>query len=116
MIFIYQRDETPGTLWWRLTLGSYEYLARQIPGEVCLYKNYRKADTSLEKLLDLARGWLTTCRSNHKHCVTRPLNESGFLPTRLLDVGLPGQQSIRIVNTYSLRKTRGSSYITLSYR
>jgi hypothetical protein len=72
-------------------------------------------DISLDKLLMLARKWLTSCIAEHKKCGSRTGGDSFFLPTRLLDVGSPGQPFIQLVLSEDLPKSRKNDYITLSY-
>jgi hypothetical protein len=41
--------------------------------------------------------WTRTCFANHKHC--RDIGETGFVPTRLIDIGEKKNDRIRLVTT-----------------
>ncbi|KAJ8110922.1 hypothetical protein OPT61_g6359 [Boeremia exigua] len=75
----------------------------------------RAQDLSPERMLKKGREWVATCCDSHKHCGIKNDGEEHFLPTRLLDVGVLGQQSVRLVSSEQIRETDGTSYVTLSY-
>lgn len=77
--------------------------------------NTRGASLTLKQTLELSRHWLATCKSEHKNCA--PCVDEGrhFLPTRLLDVGSPGQDSIQLVLSKDISYTDSTDYVTLSY-
>ena len=68
-----------------------------------------------EQLLEWPRRWLATCRTEHKTCSLQVTGYPTFLPTRLLDVGLPDQESIRLVHSKELEGNQPTEYVTLSY-
>lgn len=76
---------------------------------------YRPRVTGLEQLVDMSLQWLDTCRSEHEGCRTQPTQHPQFLPTRLIDAGLPGQPMIKLVLGESLKMTGTTIYLTLSY-
>lgn len=75
----------------------------------------REEDPTLEQQVGFARGWLATCRAEHKWCGSQATDDPTYLPTRVLDVGSLGQDSIRLVSSESLQSTN-IDYTTLSYR
>ena len=77
--------------------------------------NTRGASLTLKQTLELSRHWLATCKSEHKNCA--PCVDEGrhFLPTRLLDVGSPGQEFIQLVLSKDISYTGCTDYVTLSY-
>lgn len=67
--------------------------------------------TSSDNCLSLAKHWLDDCLRKHRSCTS---TGSGFLPTRLLDVGgSPSSGTIRLALSHAL--PAGTPYLTLSY-
>lgn len=75
----------------------------------------REESPSINTLLELTRSWLLTCRAEHERCADHAKTKPIYLPTRLLDVGLPGQQNVRVVHSKDLPNTGILDYVTLSY-
>ncbi|KAH6615372.1 heterokaryon incompatibility protein-domain-containing protein [Boeremia exigua] len=100
-------------LYWQLIFGEeyYGYFRKFGSGSRKVVETRRASETP-EHIQDMGREWLTTCCTQHKHC--EPLSDDGkrFLPTRLLDIGIPGQRSIRLVHS---DETQEMQYATLSY-
>lgn len=71
--------------------------------------------TGLEQLVDMSRRWLVTCQNEHERCRSQATQNLGFLPTRLLDVGSPGDHTVRLVSCENLSEARSTTYLTLSY-
>ncbi len=71
--------------------------------------------TASEYTLALVRFWLQSCLSDHNTlCASpSPFPESGFLPTRLVDLGY-APDTIRVVTTAGL-DLRQTAYLTLSH-
>ena len=69
----------------------------------------------IDRLLLLSRQWLASCLSSHIKCNLGHQDGSSFLPTRLLDVGSPGQPFINLVLSEDLATSRRNEYMTLSY-
>jgi hypothetical protein len=60
--------------------------------------------------------WLTKCITEHTKCREQHA-KTAWLPTRLIDVGLPtSSQQPRLVLTSELERASNSSYVTLSHR
>lgn len=71
-------------------------------------------NTSSSGTMDLAREWYTTCCANHTTC-RLPFNErKDWQPTRLIDVGLIGEDSWRLCESPIVGWP--VEYMTLSYR
>ena len=85
------------------------------PSVTSTINHVRGQNPSLETLLDLSRRWLTTCCAEHKECGPQTGIESAYLPTRLLDVGEQGQQTIRLVHSKDISDKHTAEYVTLSY-
>ena len=114
--------ENPGLVHWRLNLGSIQppqlrNLWSRQPTDALV----RRRKLTTEQPLEIWRQWLVTCKSMHAHCDPNIDDGAGFLPTMLLDVGMPGQESIKLIRS---REIFGSEhainkgvadYITLSY-
>lgn len=77
--------------------------------------NTRGASLTLKQTLELSRHWLVTCKSEHKNCAPRVDEGRHFLPTRLLDVGSPGQESIKLVLSKDISYSGRTDYVALSY-
>lgn len=70
--------------------------------------------TGDETVLDKAREWLEECMNDHASCSND--KQSNWLPTRLLDVAVPGDLDMfRVLNT-AQHSLEGICYITLSHR
>lgn len=68
--------------------------------------------TGDEETLSVAWEWLRTC--SHGHSICNEVDDSAWLPTRLLELGTgPNPQTVRLIHT-SKTKIRGS-YNTLSH-
>lgn len=67
-------------------------------------------DTGSIESMQLAKRWLHECKAHHKHCNSK---NTGFLPKRLLDVGLRGLDMIRLCVCEQDSVT--GPYITLSH-
>ena len=63
-----------------------------------------------ESHFHIMRRWLKNCDQNHKKLKCRP--QTGFLPTRLIDVGHKGSNTICL---YETKKTDSLEYIALSH-
>lgn len=69
-----------------------------------------------DELLSLGREWLKDCIAKHTTCDFHVDYTTGFLPTRLLNVGRQGERSICLVLTEDLlKRTKTVGYATLSY-
>lgn len=79
------------------------------------FQEIREANPPLEWSLEKCRNWLSKCLNYHKRCGHRGTGKSGFLPTRLLDVGSQQQQLIRLVLSENLEESVKATYATLSY-
>ena len=75
----------------------------------------READPSLEWSLGKCKKWLSDCLNHHQGCGRRGTDKSGFLPTRLLEVGPQQHQTIRLVLSKDLDESVEVTYVTLSY-
>jgi hypothetical protein len=65
--------------------------------------------------IQLMQNWLETCLGRHQQCTQRNKDAEEFqLPTRLLDIGLPGSRVCRLVLTDS--NSISGEYLTLSHR
>ncbi|KAH7316936.1 hypothetical protein B0I35DRAFT_469369 [Stachybotrys elegans] len=69
----------------------------------------RLAPPSSDAAFHTARSWLRNCDDHHAHC--RP-NQGIGLPTRLLDTGLPGNDTLRL---YETKPGDSMSYVALSH-
>ncbi|KAF4839058.1 hypothetical protein CGCTS75_v000440 [Colletotrichum tropicale] len=73
--------------------------------------------TSSKTSLNAASEWLNKCLNNHKHCASTCSSNSGWLPTRLVDIGLEDDTKWRVVITAEEMDASSTvSYLTLSYR
>jgi hypothetical protein len=75
----------------------------------------RGTNPTLRQTLELSRHWLATCKSEHQNCGPYVDEDTHFLPTRLLEVGSPGQKSIKLVLSKDISYTSCTDYVTLSY-
>jgi hypothetical protein len=75
----------------------------------------RGTNPTSRQTLELSRHWLSTCKSGHKNCGPYVDENTHFLPTRLLDVGSPGQKSIKLVLSKDISHAGCTDYVTLSY-
>lgn len=98
-----------------LRMGLKNHDRRLVHGPEARTDERRATVTGLEQLVDMSRRWLATCQNEHEHCKKQATQNPGFLPTRLLDVGSPGQHIARLVSCENLSKTRSTTYLTLSY-
>ncbi|KAF4464239.1 heterokaryon incompatibility [Fusarium albosuccineum] len=71
--------------------------------------------TSSPSSLDLAYSWFQTCCEAHPECNRSANNESAWLPTRLLDIGVDGDVIWRLRVVAQDGPVSGP-YMTLSYR
>jgi len=90
------------------TLTLYE-----TPGQISRYNLHGRrstADQNPELYLQLIRSWLNDCQTNHATCKA---SDSGTMPTRVIDVGIPGtaEPHVRLVSTGGLNER----YLALSY-
>lgn len=70
-------------------------------------------DTSSAESFQQVRSWLDICIKNHPKCHTD--SQNGFLPTRLIDLGLlEAQTEPRLINSKGL-SSEGLQYIVLSH-
>ncbi|KAH7176061.1 heterokaryon incompatibility protein-domain-containing protein [Dactylonectria macrodidyma] len=77
----------------------------------------RQISTGTRENLDLAKHWLQNCVENHPGCQpTDGIGELSWLPTRLLYVGSPTSECLRLVSTSSLKEQNQVSYAVLSHR
>lgn len=67
--------------------------------------------TSSDEHMALARYWLTECSSKHSLCNSNV--ESGFIPTRILDVGKTGNNYVHLHCSHV--EDSGAKYCTLSH-
>lgn len=72
-------------------------------------------EVSVEQSLLLCREWLSSCLNGHKSCGPQSKTDPPCYPTRLLQVGSRGQQSINLVLSKDLEKNKKNEYATLSY-
>ncbi len=70
--------------------------------------------TSSPKVHEQAYGWYKECREHHETC-KRLETQTGFAPSRLIDVGVDGDTSWRLC-LYPEDIADPPSYLTLSYR
>lgn len=70
--------------------------------------------TSSLSTLGLGYNWYLSCRSGHKSC-QRLVKDPKWYPTRLLDVGVPGDLTWKL-HIYAEETMRSPNYMTLSYR
>ncbi|KAF2807000.1 HET-domain-containing protein, partial [Mytilinidion resinicola] len=63
------------------------------------------------KSLNRMRGWIHECDRGHSHC-KKP--DSTFMPTRLLDVGIPSCKQVRLVLSTDPGSAR-DNYVALSH-
>ncbi|RSM10849.1 hypothetical protein CEP52_003305 [Fusarium oligoseptatum] len=69
--------------------------------------------TAWEDSINLIRGWLRACSSSHMQCVRRA-SDTTWLPSRVLDLGLPDEKTVKIVTRDKVAP--GNRYVTLSHR
>lgn len=109
-----------------VTERSWQYYHGDVPGPSYNGTNrymrhrsdiVRELDSQVypDQLLLLSRRWLTKCREEHQKCRRKFENTDSFLPTRLLDVGSPGEPSICLKLSKDLPQKEGIQYTTLSY-
>ena len=79
------------------------------------FEEIREANPPLQQSLDRCRDWLSTCRDHHKRCWPSTIDYPKFLPTRLLDVGVQSQQTVRLVLSKEIIGAAKAAYVTLSY-
>ncbi|KAK2773829.1 heterokaryon incompatibility protein [Colletotrichum kahawae] len=72
--------------------------------------------TASPSSLNQALNWFKKCKTNHEKCRSPPTARSGWLPTRLVDIGIPGEPDWKLRITKDLDKTSSLEYMTLSYR
>ncbi|KAH0434511.1 hypothetical protein CcaCcLH18_05254 [Colletotrichum camelliae] len=72
--------------------------------------------TASPSSLNQALNWFKKCKTNHEKCRSPPTARSGWLPTRLVDIGIPGEPDWKLRITKDLHKTSPLEYMTLSYR
>ncbi|KAI0431664.1 heterokaryon incompatibility protein-domain-containing protein [Xylaria sp. FL1042] len=67
--------------------------------------------------IDFARKWMDECRTKHKLCTSNFLcSERSEMPTRLIDIGEPGDRGRRSVRLVITRKSDVQApYVALSY-
>lgn len=113
----YTRGTIPNDadLSWSLSMGRENCVQDKRLCRTSLKEEIRAENPSFEMLIELARDWIATCRTEHRCCELEATEDPTYLPTRLLDVGLPGEDAIRLIISNELMKTRKASYITLSY-
>ncbi len=70
--------------------------------------------TSSSSTLGLAYGWYMSCRAMHKSC-RQLVRELKWYPTRLVDVGLPGDHTWKL-HICADETMKSPNYMTLSYR
>ncbi|KAF2995832.1 hypothetical protein E8E13_002243 [Curvularia kusanoi] len=90
-------------------------LSDELLKEPLEWSEIREANPSLQFSLDVCLSWLSTCLKEHKRCWPCDAKASKSLPTRLLDVSVPGQQSIRLVHSKDIEEPEEAVYVTLSY-
>ncbi|WYZ39887.1 hypothetical protein EsH8_IV_000228 [Colletotrichum jinshuiense] len=74
-------------------------------------------NTSSPKTLDMAYSWYAECLGTHKSCNNLPTLKPGWLPTRLVDIGLPGDTQWKVmVTSEDITSSPPPPYMTLSYR
>ncbi|KAF7511138.1 hypothetical protein GJ744_005369 [Endocarpon pusillum] len=78
-----------------------------------LYRNLPPATSSLSSL-GVAYSWYLACRAMHKAC-RRLQRGSNWYPTRLLDVGVPGDVKWKL-HICAEDKLISPTYMTISYR
>nr|POE72082.1 hypothetical protein CFP56_11958 [Quercus suber] len=74
-----------------------------------------EGNTKSEATLSQLRSWIKGCEK-HRHCghLHRVPAESEYVPTRLLDVGRPGEPYLRLVETGNSNVNKHRPYVTLS--
>lgn len=102
---------------WHLCLGRIRGSDRLLPRTDCgpSQNVIRGTISNPAYHLEWARRWLATCRKGHYTCALKTRNDAGFLPKRLLDVGLSQSPLIHLILSKDLNESKGMSYVTLSY-
>lgn len=70
--------------------------------------------TGSEQYKSIAMQWLANCTTHHAKC-REEFIAGDWLPTRLIDVGVSGQQP-RLIITSELKRESNVGYVTLSHR
>uniref|UniRef100_A0A0B7KEL3 Heterokaryon incompatibility domain-containing protein n=1 Tax=Bionectria ochroleuca TaxID=29856 RepID=A0A0B7KEL3_BIOOC len=75
------------------------------------------SSTGSPSTLYLARRWYEDCRHGHNKCRAAPLSASGWLPTRLIDIGSKRDSTWRLrIVSEDMSRSLMPPYMTLSYR
>jgi hypothetical protein len=85
-----------------------------IPKKLNTSADKLESDTGSGTSLDQAYLWHQNCKETHKNCRVPQRQDPGWLPTRLLDIGIEGDMKWRLHLTS--QNNLSIEYMTLSYR
>ncbi|KAF1813136.1 HET-domain-containing protein, partial [Eremomyces bilateralis CBS 781.70] len=75
-------------------------------------KGFRPASTASSDISGIVPKWMDECIKSHKRCNS---SHKGFRPTRIIDVGAPNEQMVRVGPTAHLPAKLPFKYAALSY-
>ncbi|KAJ8110921.1 hypothetical protein OPT61_g6358 [Boeremia exigua] len=111
-----ERYREDGTITWGLQDATRRWNWRTMRREARSDLEIRAENPSFENVIDMSLKWAVTCRTMHDRCRSELVDDkTKFIPSRLLDVGIVGQQSIRLVKSEVLAQNTHLTYCTLSY-